>query len=93
MSEHKPESNGTGRAAPDKASDKASSPSRRRALKAALASAPIIMSIKSRPAFATNDTHPGNNPGNNGINPQQASASLSHNLSAAPGAQPTLKKK
>jgi len=89
MSEPKLESHGAGRAAADKASDKASSPSRRRALKAALASAPIIMSIKSRPAFATNDTHPGNN----GINPQQASASLSHNLSAAPGAQPTLKKK
>jgi hypothetical protein len=52
MSEPKLESDGTGRAAADKASDKASSPSRRRALKAALASAPIIMSIKSRPAFA-----------------------------------------
>ena len=89
MSEHKPEANETGRAVVNKAGDKAVSPSRRRILKAALASAPIIMSIKSRPAFATNDTHPGNN----GINPQQASASLSHNLSAAPGAQPTLKKK
>ena len=52
MSEHKPETNETGRAAADKAGDKASSPSRRRALKAALAAAPIIMSIKSRPAFA-----------------------------------------
>jgi hypothetical protein len=51
MSEHKPEANDTGRAAADKAGDKASSPSRRRALKAALAATPIIMSIKSRPAF------------------------------------------
>ncbi len=52
MSEHKPESNEMRRAAAGKAGDKASSPSRRRALKAALAATPIIMSIKSRPAFA-----------------------------------------
>ena len=48
MSEPKPESEETrGVVAPDKAT----SPSRRRALKAALAATPIIMSIKSRPAF------------------------------------------
>ena len=52
MSEHKPESNEIRRVAADKTGDKASSPSRRRALKAALAATPIIMSIKSRPAFA-----------------------------------------
>ena len=47
MSEPKPESEETRGVAPDKAT----SPSRRRALKAALAATPIIMSIKSRPAF------------------------------------------
>jgi hypothetical protein len=47
MSEHRPESEETRGVA----ADKASSPSRRRALKAALAATPIIMSIKSRPAF------------------------------------------
>ena len=52
MSEHKPESDEIRRVAADKTGDKASSPSRRRALKAALAATPIIMSIKSRPAFA-----------------------------------------
>ena len=51
MSEHKQESNEIRRVAADKTGDKASSPSRRRALKAALAATPIIMSIKSRPAF------------------------------------------
>jgi len=72
MSEPKLESDGTGRTAADKASDKASSPSRRRALKAALASAPIIMSIKSRPAFAQCD-------------PATTSCQLSGHLSGAPG--------
>ena len=48
MSEHKPESEETRGVA----ANKAPSPSRRRALKAALAATPIIMSIKSRPAFA-----------------------------------------
>ena len=47
MGEHKPESEETRGIA----ADKAPSPSRRRALKAALAATPIIMSIKSRPAF------------------------------------------
>lgn len=47
MSEHKPESEETRGVA----ANKAPSPSRRRALKAALAATPIIMSIKSRPAF------------------------------------------
>ena len=51
MSEHKPESEESRGIAVDKAGDKAPSPSRRRALKAALAATPIIMSIKSRPAF------------------------------------------
>jgi len=51
MSEPKPESEETRGVAADKAGDKAPSPSRRRALKAALAATPIIMSIKSRPAF------------------------------------------
>ena len=47
MSEHKPESEESRGVT----ADKAPSPSRRRALKAALAATPIIMSIKSRPAF------------------------------------------
>jgi hypothetical protein len=51
MSEQIPGSEDKGRAAASKSGDRAASPSRRRALKAALASAPIIMSIKSRPAF------------------------------------------
>jgi hypothetical protein len=67
MSEHKmPESDATGRPA-GKAGDRASSPSRRRAFKAALATAPVIMSLKSRPAFA---------------GPAQTSSALSNNLSA-----------
>jgi hypothetical protein len=84
MSEHKSEANDTGRAAADKAGDKASSPSRRRALKAALAATPLIMSIKSRPAFAVSDGTPGNgNTLNNGVNTQQTtSSSLSTNMSA-----------
>ena len=77
MSEPKPEANDTGRTATDKAGDQASSPSRRRALKAALAAAPIIMSIKSRPAFASKDVD-----GNTQINTQQTSSSLSTNMSA-----------
>jgi hypothetical protein len=76
MSEHKPDADETGRAAENKAGDRASSPSRRRALKAALAAAPIIMSIKSRPAFADNDD-------NNVANTQQTTSSaLSNNMSA-----------
>ena len=51
MSEQIPGSEDKGRAPASKSGDRATSPSRRRALKAALASAPIIMSIKSRPAF------------------------------------------
>ena len=86
MSEHKPEANETGRAVVNKAGDKAVSPSRRRILKAALASAPIIMSIKSRPAFAVNDGIPSNT--NTGVNTQQTTSSgLSSNLSARPTAQ------
>ena len=68
MSEHKmPESDATGRPA-GKAGDRASSPSRRRAFKAALATAPVIMSLESRPAFA--------GPA------QQTSGALSNNMSA-----------
>ena len=52
MSEHKmPESDETGRPG-GKAGERASSPSRRRAIKAALVSAPVIMSLKSRSAAA-----------------------------------------
>lgn len=80
-SEHRPEADETGRAAADKASDKASSPSRRRALKAALASAPIIMSIKSRPAFANYDWD-GKNDEKTKL---QESHSMSHNMSSKPG--------
>jgi hypothetical protein len=83
MSEHKPEADETGRAADGKAGDKASSPSRRRALKAALASAPIIMSIKSRPAFAV--------PEGDAVNTQQTSSALSNNLSSRPGALPSAR--
>ena len=70
MSENRPgpdETQGKG------AEDAAHSPSRRRVLKAAAAAAPIIMSIKARPAFA---------------GPEQNSAALSHNLSQKPGAAP-----
>lgn len=69
MSEQKQEAHKRG--------DTAASPSRRRALKVALAAAPIIMSIKSRPAFAKDETD---------ITPQQTSSSLSSNLSARPSA-------
>ena len=86
MSEHKPEVNDTGRAAADKSGDKASSPSRRRALKAALAATPIIMSIKSRPAFASKDAD-----GNTQFNTQQTSSALSGNLSSKPGALPSAR--
>jgi len=58
------------------AEDVAQSPSRRRVLKAAAAAAPIIMSIKARPAFA---------------GPETNSASLSHNMSTQPGAAPVKK--
>lgn len=58
------------------ADDIAQSPSRRRVLKAAAAAAPIIMSIKARPAFA---------------GPENNSAALSHNLSQKPGAAPQNK--
>ena len=54
------------------AEDTAQSPSRRRVLKAAAAAAPIIMSIKARPAFA--------------VDPASNSAALSHNLSQRPAA-------
>ena len=49
----------------------ATSPSRRRVLKAAAAATPIIMSIKGRPAFANEDT-------------TKASHSMSHNMSQKP---------
>jgi hypothetical protein len=73
------------RAAADKAGDRAASPSRRRALKAALASAPIIMSIKSRPAFANRD---GDDTRSN-LKDQtlQNSSSMSHNMSSKPSLQ------
>jgi len=61
-------------------SDTVASPSRRRALKAALAAAPIIMSLKSRPAFAKNEDQ---------ITPEQTSGTLSSNLSARPSARTT----
>ena len=78
MSEHKkPESDATGRPA-GKAADRASSPSRRRALKAALATAPVIMSLKSRPAFAA----PKGPNANANANAQQTSSALSNNMSA-----------
>jgi PqqD family protein of HPr-rel-A system len=71
MSENRPgpdEAEGKG------AEDVAQSPSRRRVLKAAAAAAPIIMSIKARPAFAGPDTN---------------SSSLSHNMSQQPAAART----
>lgn len=77
MSEHKPEPDELGRDAAHKVGDQAPSPSRRRALKAALAAAPIVMSIKSRPAFAADQVTPVN-----GVNTQQTSSSLSNNMSA-----------
>jgi hypothetical protein len=83
MSEQIPGSEGKGRAAASKSGDRATSPSRRRALKAALASAPIIMSIKSRPAFS--QTEPG------GPTPQQ-SGTVSSNLSSKPGVAAATKK-
>jgi hypothetical protein len=49
----------------------ATSPSRRRVLKAAAAAAPIIMSIKGRPAFANNEN-------------ANSSHALSHNMSQKP---------
>ena len=58
------------------AEDVAQSPSRRRVLKAAAAAAPIIMSIKARPAFA---------------GPENNSAALSHNMSQKPRAGPQNK--
>ena len=68
MSENRPgpdEAQGKG------AEDVAKSPSRRRVLKAAAAAAPIIMSIKARPAFG---------------GPETNSSSLSHNMSQQPAA-------
>lgn len=59
------------------AEDSAISPSRRRVLKAAAAAAPIIMSLRGRPAFAQPNQQ----------NPQQNSASLSHNMSQKPSSQ------
>ena len=54
------------------ADDRAASPSRRRVLKAAAAAAPIIMSIKARPAFA------------GPTEPPKDSHALSHNMSQKP---------
>lgn len=51
----------------------ATSPSRRRVLKAAAAATPIIMSIKGRPAFA------------NEKDTKKDSYSMSHNMSQKPG--------
>ena len=85
MSEHKPEADETGRTAADKAGDKASSPSRRRALKAALASAPIIMSLKSRPAFAKHDWDDSRSESESVDSKDkklQQSNAMSHNMSA-----------
>ncbi len=71
MSEDKPGANEEqGKPAGD-----ASSPSRRRLLKAAAAAAPIIMSIKGRPAFANNENK----------NEKKDSNSMSHNMSQKPG--------
>jgi len=69
MSENKP---GPDETRGKSAEDAAQSPSRRRVLKAAAAAAPIIMSIKARPAFAAA--------------PDANSASLSHNMSTQPAA-------
>lgn len=56
----------------------ATSPSRRRVLKAAAAATPIIMSIKGRPAFANNRDHGDNDK-------DKKSHSMSHNMSQKPG--------
>jgi hypothetical protein len=53
----------------------ATSPSRRRVLKAAAAATPIIMSIKGRPAFANNRDHD---------DKDKKSHSMSHNMSQKP---------
>lgn len=74
MSENRPgadETQGKG------AKDRAASPSRRRILKAAAATAPVIMSIKGRPAFAQSSQ----------LNTPQNSAALSHNMSQKPSAR------
>jgi hypothetical protein len=55
---------------------RASSPSRRRLLKAAAATAPIVMSIKARPAYSQTPDQP---------QIQQNSSTLSSHLSARPG--------
>jgi hypothetical protein len=55
---------------------RASSPSRRRILKAAAASAPIIMSIKARPAYSQTPDQP---------QTEQNSHTMSSNLSQRPG--------
>ena len=54
---------------------RASSPSRRRILKAAAASAPIIMSIKARPAYSQTLDQP---------QTEQTSCAISANLSRKP---------
>lgn len=56
-----------------KPAQNATSPSRRRVLKAAAAATPIIMSIKGRPAFA------------NDKDTKKDSHSMSHNMSQKPG--------
>jgi hypothetical protein len=72
MSENKPGADDTqGKGA----KDRPASPSRRRILKAAAATAPVIMSIKARPALAQPSQ-----------DPQQNSASMSHNMSQRPTA-------
>jgi hypothetical protein len=55
---------------------RASSPSRRRLLKAAAATAPIVMSIKARPAYSQTPDQP---------QIQQNSSTMSSNLSHKPG--------
>ena len=55
---------------------RASSPSRRRLLKAAAATAPIVMSIKARPAYSQTPDQP---------QITQYSSTLSANLSQKPG--------
>ena len=74
MSDEKPGANEEqGKPAQD-----ATSPSRRRVLKAAAAATPIIMSIKGRPAFANYDG-----------GEKKKSHSMSHNMSQKPGTAKT----
>jgi hypothetical protein len=74
MSENRP---GPDEAQGKSAEDSAQSPSRRRVLKAAAAAAPIIMSIKARPAFANNDDK-------GDKDKKKESHSMSHNMSQKP---------